>query len=112
MGTQEEVILKLKVHASLKRSDVVLKVKADHLRLAISGEEIYNGELAKEVDPEESSWSFETDGTERVLLVSLAKVQRSALKSAWEWPCIWKSEVASVAQNIVNETVAAASTSE
>mmetsp|Transcript_25135 Transcript_25135/g.34015 ORF Transcript_25135/g.34015 Transcript_25135/m.34015 type:complete len:146 (-) Transcript_25135:52-489(-) len=103
-----EVLVKVPVPESLRRGDVQLKVRKTHLQLSVSGAEICSGELAKEVDPEETSWSFESEGGVRLLVVNLQKVNRSALKSGRQWPCLWSKDVSAVAQKLVDESLASA----
>merc|ERR1719458_388194 len=68
--------------------------------------EVCNGSLVKEVDPEESTWCLESGGgKQRVLVVTLHKVNRAALKSAREWPCLLEADLKAVAQAIVDESV-------
>merc|ERR1711933_465439 len=72
----------------------------------MGGHEACAGELAKEEDPEESSWSFESEAGIRYMVASLVKVNRTALKSAKVWPCLWKRDVGNVAQRAVDESLA------
>mmetsp|Transcript_45902 Transcript_45902/g.132412 ORF Transcript_45902/g.132412 Transcript_45902/m.132412 type:complete len:95 (-) Transcript_45902:58-342(-) len=92
MQNPEEVIVKLPIANSVVKGDVQLLVKPDRLRLAVAGKPICDRALAKEVDPEEVSWMFETDGGCRELVVTLPKVNRTALKKARDWPCLWADE--------------------
>eukprot|EP00931_Biecheleriopsis_adriatica_P027381 TRINITY_DN16485_c0_g1_i1.p1 TRINITY_DN16485_c0_g1~~TRINITY_DN16485_c0_g1_i1.p1 ORF type:complete len:115 (-),score=32.55 TRINITY_DN16485_c0_g1_i1:23-367(-) len=91
-----DITLTVPVAESLKREEVCCKVLRYNLNLEIAGREICSGELAREVDPEESSWTLETEAGQRCLMLVLAKVRpKSALKSARQWPCLWKQDLES-----------------
>mmetsp|Transcript_58803 Transcript_58803/g.127209 ORF Transcript_58803/g.127209 Transcript_58803/m.127209 type:complete len:94 (-) Transcript_58803:70-351(-) len=86
----EEVILEVLAPTEVTRADIGCRIQRTHLRLAVAGQVICDGELARPVDPEESSWNFESSAGKRQIVVTLAKVRpNSALKSAREWPQLW-----------------------
>eukprot|EP00420_Gonyaulax_spinifera_P020511 CAMPEP_0197902950 /NCGR_PEP_ID=MMETSP1439-20131203/54751_1 /TAXON_ID=66791 /ORGANISM="Gonyaulax spinifera, Strain CCMP409" /LENGTH=146 /DNA_ID=CAMNT_0043524031 /DNA_START=86 /DNA_END=523 /DNA_ORIENTATION=+ len=102
-----EVYVKVRVPTDLTKAGVEFKVQPRHLRLTIAKEVVLDGELTKDVDPEESTWTLETEDGVRYVLVTMTKVNKTALKSNREWPCLWSKDVGSVAQQIVNETTGA-----
>eukprot|EP00928_Gymnodinium_smaydae_P004140 TRINITY_DN11439_c0_g1_i2.p2 TRINITY_DN11439_c0_g1~~TRINITY_DN11439_c0_g1_i2.p2 ORF type:complete len:129 (-),score=34.82 TRINITY_DN11439_c0_g1_i2:74-406(-) len=86
----EEVLISVPVAASLDRRDVSCKFRKTLFELVVAGRRICGGDLSKEVDPEECAWRFEPSAEGgRTLVVSLAKVNRSALKSARVWEKLW-----------------------
>jgi len=105
----DSVIIKVQIPESTTKSDVKIKVKAFSLHVVVAGNEVCSGELAKEVDPEEMSWIFETRNGIRYLIIDLPKVNRTAMKKARIWPCLWKDEISAVAQQVVDESLAGAS---
>mmetsp|Transcript_111098 Transcript_111098/g.313428 ORF Transcript_111098/g.313428 Transcript_111098/m.313428 type:complete len:110 (-) Transcript_111098:324-653(-) len=90
--SEADVTIKVPVPGSSRREDVQFKVLKGQLKLTVAGDEVCCGELAKEVDPEECSWVFERDGESCTVVVSLHKVNRTALKSARHWPSLWKED--------------------
>mmetsp|Transcript_34610 Transcript_34610/g.73712 ORF Transcript_34610/g.73712 Transcript_34610/m.73712 type:complete len:125 (+) Transcript_34610:95-469(+) len=89
MQNFEEVVLRTPVVSEVGRGDVSLKVKPQDLFLKVSGKEICSGQLFKEVDPEEASWAFDTKDGQRYLVVTLQKINRTAMKSARTWESLW-----------------------
>uniref|UniRef100_A0A7S0ZMI4 CS domain-containing protein n=1 Tax=Noctiluca scintillans TaxID=2966 RepID=A0A7S0ZMI4_NOCSC len=83
-----EVILKIDVAADVTKTDVKFKIEPTNITLIVAGVEVCMGALAKEVDPDESSWNFETSNGTRHLVVTLHKVNRTAMKSNREWPSL------------------------
>eukprot|EP00913_Durusdinium_trenchii_P006631 g6230.t1 len=93
--SEEDITLKVAVDASTKKEDVKFKVLRESLELSVAGTLICQGDLAREVDPEESSWILDNEAGARLLVVTLQKIRpKSALKSARQWPCLWKADVA------------------
>eukprot|EP00930_Biecheleria_cincta_P102814 TRINITY_DN94645_c0_g1_i1.p1 TRINITY_DN94645_c0_g1~~TRINITY_DN94645_c0_g1_i1.p1 ORF type:complete len:135 (-),score=23.46 TRINITY_DN94645_c0_g1_i1:250-603(-) len=89
-----DITMSVPVPDSLRRDEVHCKVLPRSVSLEIQGMIICSGELAREVDPDESSWTIETEAGQRLVLLSLTKVRpKSALKSARQWPCLWKSDL-------------------
>eukprot|EP00435_Cladocopium_sp_Y103_P063185 s737_g24.t1 len=69
------------------------RVLRDALSVSVRGEEVCDAQLVREVDPEESSWVLDNEGGRRLMIITLQKVRpNSALKSARQWPCLWKAD--------------------
>ncbi|CAL1160742.1 unnamed protein product [Cladocopium goreaui] len=91
--SEEDITLRVLVDTETKKEDVKFKVLRDTLSVSIRGEEICDAQLVREVDPEESSWVLDNEGGQRLMIITLQKVRpKSALKSARQWPCLWKAD--------------------
>lgn len=88
--TGEDVTVTVPLAAKTKRADIKVKVQPFQLSIVVGGLEICSGRLAKEVEPEESSWTLEGGGEKRCLAVCMAKKQQ---KSSVLWPCLWKKDI-------------------
>lgn len=82
------------VDPETKKEDVKFKALPDALHLSVAGETLLQGKtLARDVDPDESGWIFENEGGQRLIIITLQKVRpKSALKSARQWPSLWKED--------------------
>eukprot|EP00927_Polykrikos_kofoidii_P071700 TRINITY_DN67938_c0_g1_i1.p1 TRINITY_DN67938_c0_g1~~TRINITY_DN67938_c0_g1_i1.p1 ORF type:complete len:136 (-),score=32.81 TRINITY_DN67938_c0_g1_i1:56-415(-) len=87
-----EIVITLPVDAAVKSADVGFKVTPHTVSLSVLGVKQFEGDLKKEVNPDESTWNLESVDGRRCVVVILEKVNRTALKKNRHWPTLWAEE--------------------
>jgi len=85
--TDSEVSVNIAVDASITTGKLKVKMESKRLAITVNGEEILDKELSGRIVVDDSYWSLEGSGENRMLIVTLAKKQ-----AAKKWGCLLQEE--------------------
>lgn len=91
--TDAEVIVKVKVPAGTKSKAVSLDVSSKKLKLKVLGDTILDGELHRNVQPDDCTFTLEDHEDGRLVVVILEKMQKTSSNGHWKCVCIGEPEI-------------------
>jgi len=84
---EAEVEISIPVETHVKKMHVVVSFTPSSLKVQVEGINVIDGALCRHIVPSESTWLFDEQNGQRVLLVSLFKKHQTTANQHWDCVC-------------------------